>query len=131
MADAPGIGKKLLDRLTLGTVSKPARFVDVLKEEQKDIRERRARAGIPAPTPEPKPEPEPEPLRDLTGLALSGGGIRSATFCLGFLQALRQKGVLRYFDYLSTVSGGGFIGGWWSAWLTRNPSEASASRPRS
>ena len=57
----------------------------------------------------------------LTGLSLSGGGIRSATFCLGVLQELQRAKVLRAFDYLSTVSGGGFIGGWWTAWIHRNP----------
>lgn len=46
----------------------------------------------------------------LTGLALSGGGIRSAVFCLGALQALANRNVLKNFDYLSTVSGGGYIG---------------------
>ncbi|HEY0158999.1 MAG TPA: patatin-like phospholipase family protein [Thermoanaerobaculia bacterium] len=55
----------------------------------------------------------------LTGLSLSGGGIRSATFNLGLLQALRKTGILQKFDYLSTVSGGGYVGGWWSAWLAR------------
>jgi len=55
---------------------------------------------------------------NLTGLAFSGGGIRSATFNLGILQALAQKGLLRKFDYLSTVSGGGYIGSWLAA-LTR------------
>ncbi|NNG23858.1 hypothetical protein [Telluria aromaticivorans] len=50
----------------------------------------------------------------LTGLALSGGGVRSATFGLGILQALAAQGLLRQLDYLSTVSGGGFIGGWLS-----------------
>jgi len=44
------------------------------------------------------------------GLALSGGGIRSATFNLGVLQALAQAGVLKDIDYLSTVSGGGYTG---------------------
>lgn len=48
----------------------------------------------------------------LSALCLSGGGIRSASFCLGVLQALARKGMLRQLDYLSTVSGGGFIGGW-------------------
>lgn len=52
---------------------------------------------------------------NLTGLALSGGGIRSATFCLGVIQSLCEGGLLRQFDYLSTVSGGGYIGGWLSA----------------
>ena len=46
-------------------------------------------------------------LAQLVGLALSGGGIRSATFNLGVLQALAKYGLLRKFDYLSTVSGGG------------------------
>ncbi len=44
------------------------------------------------------------------GLALSGGGIRSATFCLGVLQHMARGKLLRAVDYLSTVSGGGYIG---------------------
>lgn len=44
------------------------------------------------------------------GLALSGGGIRSATFNFGLLRGLAKNAVLRRFDYLSTVSGGGYIG---------------------
>ena len=54
---------------------------------------------------------------ELAGLAFSGGGIRSATFNLGILQALAQKKMLGDFDYLSTVSGGGYIGAWFSKWL--------------
>jgi patatin-like phospholipase len=46
----------------------------------------------------------------LVGLSLSGGGIRSAAFCLGALQALEAANVLKRVDYLSTVSGGGYIG---------------------
>lgn len=56
---------------------------------------------------------------DLAGLALSGGGIRSATFNLGILQGLAHLGLLRRFDYLSTVSGGGYIGAWLAAWIKR------------
>ncbi|MFO0979822.1 MAG: GMC family oxidoreductase [Planctomycetaceae bacterium] len=48
---------------------------------------------------------------DVTGLALSGGGIRSATICLGLLQTLATSRLLRRIDILSTVSGGGYIGG--------------------
>jgi hypothetical protein len=55
----------------------------------------------------------------LSALCLSGGGIRSATFNLGILQGLARHGLLSEFDYLSTVSGGGFIGGWLSAWIKR------------
>jgi predicted acylesterase/phospholipase RssA len=53
----------------------------------------------------------------LIGLAFSGGGIRSATFNLGVLQALAKAKILRGFDYLSTVSGGGYIGSWLMAWM--------------
>jgi len=55
----------------------------------------------------------------LIGLAISGGGIRSATFNLGVLQGFAQLGLLRSFDYLSTVSGGGYIGSWLSALIHR------------
>lgn len=54
-----------------------------------------------------------------SALCLSGGGIRSATFNLGILQGLARHGLLDQFDYLSTVSGGGFIGGWLTAWMHR------------
>jgi hypothetical protein len=53
---------------------------------------------------------------DLAALCLSGGGIRSATFALGVLQGLGRFGLLGQFHYLSTVSGGGYIGSWLSAW---------------
>ncbi len=55
--------------------------------------------------------------RDIVGLALSGGGIRSATFSLGVIQSLAKHGLLRHVDYLSTVSGGGYIGSCLSALL--------------
>jgi hypothetical protein len=77
-------------------------------------------------------------------LCCSGGGIRSATFCLGVIQALAMSNLpkasaaadaarstedavkeeanrclLSRFHYLSTVSGGGYIGSWLSAWRQR------------
>src|SRR5882724_1186456 len=52
-------------------------------------------------------------------LCISGGGIRSATFGLGILQGLARCGLLGRFHYLSTVSGGGYIGCWLSAWRHR------------
>ncbi|MGC2224895.1 MAG: patatin-like phospholipase family protein [Methylocella sp.] len=58
--------------------------------------------------------------QNLTALCLSGGGIRSASFCLGILQALAKRKLLSRFDYLSTVSGGGYIGSWLSAWRSRD-----------
>lgn len=45
----------------------------------------------------------------LIGLAISGGGIHSASFALGVLQSLNVHNKLRSVDYLSTVSGGGYI----------------------
>ena len=56
---------------------------------------------------------------DLLGLAFSGGGVRSATFNLGVLQALARYDLLPRFDYLSTVSGGGYIGAWLVTWIRR------------
>ena len=58
---------------------------------------------------------------DRVGLAFSGGGIRSATFGLGVLEALKQRGLLKSVHYLSTVSGGGYIGAWLSASCRRHP----------
>jgi hypothetical protein len=58
---------------------------------------------------------DPPTERDLIGLAFSGGGIRSATFGLGVLQALKETTVLGRIHYLSTVSGGGYVGAWYSA----------------
>lgn len=72
-----------------------------MAEEGAAITQRRAQAF--AKTPEALDAPT-------AGLALSGGGVRSATFCLGLIRGLAQNGVLRRFDYVSTVSGGGFIG---------------------
>lgn len=53
----------------------------------------------------------------LSAICLSGGGIRSATFALGLLQSLAKRRLLSKFEYLSTVSGGGYIGSWLSAWV--------------
>lgn len=56
-----------------------------------------------------------------TALAFSGGGIRSATYALGVLQGLARQHILEKFDFLSTISGGGYIGGWLSSWARRDP----------
>lgn len=52
-------------------------------------------------------------------VSLSGGGIRSASFSLGVLQGLAHANLLEHVHYLSTVSGGGYIGSWLSSWMTR------------
>ena len=79
---------------------------DVFPRELEEIRKRRKRLDLPDIPPERVPSTE----LGLVGLALSGGGIRSATFSLGVTQALAKHGRLKTVDYLSTVSGGGFIG---------------------
>ena len=61
-----------------------------------------------------------EPVEGRLGLALSGGGIRSATFSLGVIQSLATHDHLQRFDYLSTVSGGGYAGSWLTAWIARS-----------
>ena len=61
----------------------------------------------------------PRRVKDgLVGLALSGGGIRSATTNLGVLQTLSKLQILPLVDYLCTVSGGGYIGGCLSSLLS-------------
>ncbi|MER8852871.1 hypothetical protein NKH94_14865 [Mesorhizobium australicum] len=58
---------------------------------------------------------------DLTGLALSGGGVRSAAFCLGALQGLQSRQIIDSMDYLSTVSGGGYTGSTLTIGLSGDP----------
>lgn len=71
-------------------------FDEVQRDEAQWIEQRRRAANVDARAP-------------LVGLALSGGGIRSAAFNLGVLQALNRHGLLSHVDYLSSVSGGGYI----------------------
>jgi choline dehydrogenase-like flavoprotein len=83
-----------------------------------------------------RPAVVPEPLQgdrwssDVTGLALSGGGIRSATFNLGLLQALARVHCLRRVDFLSTVSGGSYIGSFLGRFFDRLRSEPFATGQR-
>ncbi len=82
-------------------------FVDeVFPAELEEIRRRRATLGMSADA----LEGPPSTSLGLVGLAFSGGGIRSATFALGAVQALARHRIFRFVDYLSTVSGGGYIG---------------------
>jgi hypothetical protein len=61
-----------------------------------------------------------EVKQSLVGLALSGGGIRSATTNLGILQALSSMNILPMVDVMCTVSGGGYIGTCLSTLLSLN-----------
>lgn len=66
----------------------------------------------------------------LNALSFSGGGIRSATFGLGIVQALSENKLLQQFHYLSTVSGGGYLGSWLSAWIYREQKKHSHATPQ-
>jgi hypothetical protein len=57
---------------------------------------------------------------NLKGICFSGGGIRSATFNLGVLQGLAALDKLGSFDYLSTVSGGGYIHQFLASWISHD-----------
>ncbi len=86
--------------------------------EREAIQSRRRRYGL------------PETADDnLMGVALSGGGIRSATFALGVLQALAGRDLLKNVDYLSTVSGGGYIGTSLLWWLSGRSGRTFGVRP--
>ncbi|HEU5190887.1 MAG TPA: patatin-like phospholipase family protein [Methylomirabilota bacterium] len=100
-----------LPRRARGVDTRVEEFRTVYATERRYLAERRALAGL-----VPKAE-TPETLRPV-GLALSGGGIRSATFNLGVLQSLARLGILLRMDYLSTVSGGGYIGSCLSSLLS-------------
>lgn len=67
----------------------------------------------------------------LQGICLSGGGIRSATFNLGILQGLAELGILHKFDYLSSVSGGGYIHEWLAAWIKREEKNSELDKKNS
>lgn len=66
---------------------------------------------------------------DLVGLSLSGGGIRSAMFNLGFLQALEAAGLMKHVDFLSSVSGGGYTNGYYSTLGHFAPPDARQDPP--
>ncbi len=78
----------------------------VFPAELEEIRQRRENAEIDS----DELSAPPSTKNELVGLALSGVGIRSATFSLGVIQELCHHGLLKYVDVLSTVSGGGYIG---------------------
>jgi hypothetical protein len=98
-------------------VTVPMSFDVVLEEELSEIEALRENRGVDRARLEDGTAFEKADKAGLVGLALSGGGIRSATFNLGILQGLAKFEKLACFDYLSTVSGGGYIGSWLVAWI--------------
>ena len=93
---------------------------ELLPEELTEIDRRRKNLGIEAEVSDQSYN------SDLVGLALSGGGIRSSTLALGVIQSLSRANVLPRVDYLSTVSGGGFIGGCVSSVLNEPDARSDA-----
>jgi hypothetical protein len=92
-------------------------FDEVHHEELVDVVKRRRIAGA---EPEDSPDPPHDRVKDeLVGVAMSGGGIRSASFGLGVLQSLYRNGIFKHVDYLSTVSGGGYVGAFFSSLIVR------------
>ena len=92
----------------------PARAKEINDAEREAVLARRAhyaaRSGLLPPLEPGKPH--------AAALAISGGGIRSATFALGVLAALARRNLLYQFDYLSTVSGGGYLGAFLTTFLS-------------
>jgi hypothetical protein len=112
-------------------------YPPLLREAEAQLirQRRRAAAGLP---PEEKLTPQPagtghsgQAVEDESpwGLALSGGGIRSATFCLGIVQRLAANEALPRFDFMSTVSGGGFLGSFLGALIQRGGALQKARTP--
>ncbi len=87
------------------TAGGASHFEEVLADEIREIQASRERRLPDIKFPQSgSPDPYAQAHEaQLFGVAFSGGGIRSATFNLGILQALAELGVLRWVDYLSTV----------------------------
>ncbi|HIF00287.1 MAG: patatin-like phospholipase family protein [Fuerstiella sp.] len=95
------------------------RAADVVTKEQQEIKDRRKAAGLPFTA-----------TNDVVGMAISGGGIRSATFALGVLQGLADRGILKHVDVVSTVSGGGYLGSFLSSFLNTDDAACGPQHDR-
>jgi hypothetical protein len=120
-------GKPALTRQDAGNSAKRWMTEQVLREEVSEIREKEVAA-------QGSDFYREMNALGLSALCLSGGGIRSAAFALGVIQSFArhprparkddprqdsagpERSLLAQFDYMSTVSGGGYIGSWLSAW---------------
>jgi hypothetical protein len=96
----------------LAEPSIPRTTPDVLWEEFRALRPGTAASGNTLEAYEAAAE-----KAQLSALCLSGGGIRSAAFALGVVQALAGKGLLSSFDYVSSVSGGGYLNSFLQRWI--------------
>ena len=76
-----------------------------ISDEARLLAIRRAAAGIPST--EAATDASPRLPPGAIGFSLSGGGVRSATFCLGVFQALAASKSIARIDYLSAKLGDG------------------------
>ena len=87
--------------------------------------------NLPAEVPDRRDgEPGPsdwDPASDRIGVSCSGGGVRSASFCLGALQALQDRQKLETAKYVTAASGGAYMA---SAWAIANGESAGAGAKR-
>jgi hypothetical protein len=104
---------------TAADVADPAELNDVLWQELQAVRPELTQGATATPPLEKIYDRigQPDQQEPLSAICLSGGGIRSATFNLGVLQHLAHLGILQRFDFLSSVSGGGYIASWLQAWM--------------
>jgi hypothetical protein len=100
-------------------VAEDANVFWIFQDEIKAINQRRQALDRP-PLPVAETVAEAGGVVDALGLSLSGGGVRSAAVSLGVLQALNHHNALRNVDYLSTVSGGGYMGCSLTATMTKS-----------
>ncbi|HEV2754231.1 MAG TPA: hypothetical protein VG318_00440 [Actinomycetota bacterium] len=86
-----------------------------------------AHLGTPGPPAEGRGSADAGPMRDVTGICLSGGGIRSASFAIGALRGLDGKGVFRPARWITAVSGGAYAAGAW--YVARGTPPRPPARP--
>ncbi|MEO1618229.1 MAG: patatin-like phospholipase family protein [Planctomycetota bacterium] len=101
----------------------PDRDESLLAAEGTEVMDRRRAVGLVA----GRETGEGSTVNNLAGLAISGGGIRSSTFALGVVQGLARHGIFQHVDFISTVSGGGYLGSFLSTFLN-NDSPACGPR---
>jgi hypothetical protein len=122
-------GKEKPENMLLSCIAKQENAYEALAVANKDISEGRSpRVSLDILIANCKKSDERLKLLlhslESSALCLSGGGIRSASFSLGVLEGLslfsdpvKGNGLMHSLDYLSTVSGGGYIGSWLISWV--------------
>lgn len=112
--------KPVAFKLHKESILDPQAAADIQQFENSAILARRAGGQSPS---------ESDAPENVVGLALSGGGIRSATFCLGVTQVLAERKLLGNVDILSTVSGGGYTGAFLAKALDEHGDQAAVACP--